>query len=134
VGLNRLGERAGRTGDVGRGGLHEVHAAGRCERHASGRRKRSDARFGRVHRVFYPELGVFALQRGLARQSAPDIGVELEHDQLHRDDPDQREGEQPDPQAPADQAVQQCRGPGQRVSDRPGRARGARRTGGSGGA
>ncbi len=43
----------------------------------------------------------------LALERAPDAGVELQQRQLQRDDPDQREGDDRDPGAAADQAVEQ---------------------------
>ena len=70
-------------------------------------RQRRDAPFGRVHRVFDAELSVFALQRLDMPERAANSRVELEHQQLHRDDANQGEGKQADPKTPSDQPVQE---------------------------
>jgi hypothetical protein len=57
--------------------------------------------------VFNAEGRVFALQCALVLERTPDAGVELQEAELHRDDPDQREGDEPDPSAAVDQAVEQ---------------------------
>jgi hypothetical protein len=57
--------------------------------------------------IFDAERRVLTFQETLVLDRATDAGVELEHPQLHRDDPDQRKGEHPDPGASAQQAVEQ---------------------------
>ena len=87
-----------------------MHCARGGERHPGRGRKRRHATFSRVSRVFDTQLRVFALEGCLMRERAPDSGVQLEHDELHRDYPDQRESKQTDPYASANQPVEQRTG------------------------
>src|SRR5439155_7920960 len=71
-----------------------------------------------------------------APDRAADAGVELEQRDLHEDDPDQREGDERDPRAAREQAVEERvvgrRGePAQRALAPPGRAEGARQRDGA---
>ncbi len=51
---------------------------------------------------------VLALQQRPVLERAADAAVELEQTELQRDDADQRECDQPDPHAAANQAVEQA--------------------------
>jgi hypothetical protein len=79
----------------------------RRQHHSIGSRQRRDPIFRRVSRVFYVQLSIFALECRHMPERATDPRVELEHQQLHGDDPNQGEGQQSDPQAPPDQPVQE---------------------------
>src|SRR5207302_547279 len=57
--------------------------------------------------VLDAERCILALEPSLALEYAADVGVELEQAELQCDDPDQRERDQADPRAAADQPVDQ---------------------------
>ena len=60
------------------------------------------------------QVGVLALERRGALHRAADAGVELEHRDLHEDDAHEARGDDRDPQAAADEAVQEA-GVGERA-------------------
>ena len=71
----------------------------------------------RLDAVARAQLGDLGLQRRVAAlerrdgvDRAPDAGVELEHRDLHRDDPDQAEADDDDPRAAAHEAVHRAAG------------------------
>ncbi len=61
-------------------------------------------------RVFDRQRRVFSLQQRRVLDRAADAHAQLDHPQLHRDDPDQRERDHGDPRTPADQPVEQAVG------------------------
>jgi hypothetical protein len=83
----------------------EAQRAGRSHDHAARRRHLFDA-FARGELcIFDAERRVLALQQPFVLERTADADAELDDPQLHRDDPDQRKRQQPDPGAAADQAV-----------------------------
>jgi hypothetical protein len=52
----------------------------RRKRHSGGGCKRRYSTFGRIHRVFYAQLRILALQRGYATERAADSRVELQNE------------------------------------------------------
>ncbi len=84
----------------------EAQRAHRHEFHPQARRLGLDAFAGCQFGAFDAERRVLALELRLAHERATDARVQLEHEQLQRDDPDQRERDQRDPDPPANQPVE----------------------------
>ena len=98
---------AARAGSLRGWAFRKCSAAGRDERHAELFGARLDTAACRHFGVFDAERRVLALQRGLALERAPDGPVELQEPELERHDPDQRERDDPDPDAAGEQPVEQ---------------------------
>src|SRR5205085_10100685 len=88
-------------------GANEAKGLKRYRYHAEPLSARDDLAVSGQFRVFDLQRGVLALQERLALERPPDRGVQLEQSELQGHDPDQREGDQADPDLAADQAIHQ---------------------------